>query len=273
MSTNEAVSRLPPELVDLVLGYLRRDSDCLRSCSLVCRDWLATCRHHLFSSISLRPYSISKFSTLKESPNWLSKIAPCVTRLYLSEGRGRYRYEMPWVNAHIESLASLQCVADLSLVEIRWGALSSNSQSAVLEGFSQVEKLDLQRIKFNKFSELAAIVASKPMLRILSLYSVSSSIVDMNRLPSPAPMHRLELKAGGMEILSWLLLNPTSYSALSSLTIQTYEDSFTQLAEFLAVLGPSLRDLDLGLGADFDGRELSLIWNESRLRAISRNIP
>ncbi|KZT05274.1 uncharacterized protein LAESUDRAFT_656408, partial [Laetiporus sulphureus 93-53] len=44
---------LPPELTDIVIGYLHDDSASLKSVSLASRDMLPSTRTHLFYSIAL----------------------------------------------------------------------------------------------------------------------------------------------------------------------------------------------------------------------------
>ncbi|KAL6302240.1 hypothetical protein BKA93DRAFT_403773 [Sparassis latifolia] len=45
------VPRLPPELQDMIMDYLHDDKPSLLSCSLVCRCWIYSSRHHLLQSI------------------------------------------------------------------------------------------------------------------------------------------------------------------------------------------------------------------------------
>lgn len=44
---------LPQELVDQIVGFLRRDKRALQSCTLVCRSWLHTSRSHLFYELNV----------------------------------------------------------------------------------------------------------------------------------------------------------------------------------------------------------------------------
>ncbi|KAI3622584.1 hypothetical protein WG66_016006 [Moniliophthora roreri] len=46
-------ARLPPELFDQIVDELEDSLSDLKSCSLVCRDWLPRSRHHLFHSLSI----------------------------------------------------------------------------------------------------------------------------------------------------------------------------------------------------------------------------
>ncbi|KAL6303076.1 hypothetical protein BKA93DRAFT_735655, partial [Sparassis latifolia] len=51
--TEGTLPHLPPETHDHILDYLQFDCAALKSCSLTCRAWLSTARHHLFRTISV----------------------------------------------------------------------------------------------------------------------------------------------------------------------------------------------------------------------------
>ncbi|RDX46357.1 hypothetical protein OH76DRAFT_1356237, partial [Lentinus brumalis] len=57
--------RLPAEVTDNILDYLHDDRPALRTCCLVSRSWLPSCRYHLFSEVVVRsadhPLSLSNF--------------------------------------------------------------------------------------------------------------------------------------------------------------------------------------------------------------------
>ncbi|GBE78845.1 hypothetical protein BKA93DRAFT_367289 [Sparassis latifolia] len=58
----------PPEMQDHILDHLWSDRSALKACSLTCRAWVPTVRHHLFHSISLRNIDIpSLLHVLNES--------------------------------------------------------------------------------------------------------------------------------------------------------------------------------------------------------------
>ncbi|KAJ6585693.1 hypothetical protein B0H19DRAFT_854687, partial [Mycena capillaripes] len=58
---------MPPELTDRIIDFLWDSQLDLRACSMVCRQWLPSSRHHLFESITVRP-DIG-FFTLLQSPS------------------------------------------------------------------------------------------------------------------------------------------------------------------------------------------------------------
>ncbi|KAJ6468456.1 hypothetical protein C8R45DRAFT_1218930 [Mycena sanguinolenta] len=69
---------LPLEVVDLILDELEGERRALKSCSVVCRSWLPSCRSHLFRHLELRhagrgsPENWNQF--LSASPHILSYI-------------------------------------------------------------------------------------------------------------------------------------------------------------------------------------------------------
>ncbi|KAJ6631023.1 hypothetical protein B0H10DRAFT_1980448 [Mycena sp. CBHHK59/15] len=59
----------PLEVIDLIIGHLHLDLSALKSCALVCRDWIPSCRTHLFRRLQLRPEG-------KDSPdNWFQHLS------------------------------------------------------------------------------------------------------------------------------------------------------------------------------------------------------
>ncbi|KAI0708739.1 hypothetical protein C8T65DRAFT_576262, partial [Cerioporus squamosus] len=71
--------RLPAEVTDSILDYLHDDRPTLRTCSLVSRSWLPSCRYHLFSEVVVRsadhPLTLSSFlEFLPTSPDIASYI-------------------------------------------------------------------------------------------------------------------------------------------------------------------------------------------------------
>ncbi|KAK1229303.1 hypothetical protein PQX77_007648 [Marasmius sp. AFHP31] len=60
---------LPPEILEQIVDELEDSFPTLKSCSLVCHDWLARTRRHLFRSITLPP-------TDHDLPNTYENISP-----------------------------------------------------------------------------------------------------------------------------------------------------------------------------------------------------
>ncbi|KAJ6462329.1 hypothetical protein C8R47DRAFT_97745 [Mycena vitilis] len=60
-------SWMPPELADRIIDFLWDNQSDLHACSLVCRQWLPSSRHHLFGWVKVRP--TLEFLTLLQSPS------------------------------------------------------------------------------------------------------------------------------------------------------------------------------------------------------------
>lgn len=59
---------IPPEITDRILDLLYNDHATLRSCSLVCKEWLPSSRFHIFDTLELPDLSTQhKFADLLES--------------------------------------------------------------------------------------------------------------------------------------------------------------------------------------------------------------
>lgn len=68
------VSKLPQELIDEIIGYLRDDKLTLSSCSLTCRTWTPFSRKLLFRSVQITPFVMpavphEQFPSV-EVPDW-----------------------------------------------------------------------------------------------------------------------------------------------------------------------------------------------------------
>src|ERR1700721_3985823 len=60
--------RVPPELGDHIIDFLHSDSDPLRSCSLVCKDWLAASRLHYPATLSIDQGNVRALTGLLTHP-------------------------------------------------------------------------------------------------------------------------------------------------------------------------------------------------------------
>ena len=77
--------KVPPELLDSIIGYVPRSS--LHSCSLVTRSWTGLCQRRLFQEVRICP---------RNSQQWLDKISPANVELlgyvrmlsYINQGGG-----------------------------------------------------------------------------------------------------------------------------------------------------------------------------------------
>ena len=66
------IPRIPQDVIDEILDHLSLDFSSLRSCALVSKPWVPSCRRHLFHTISLAPMHRAKwletFPVPEESP-------------------------------------------------------------------------------------------------------------------------------------------------------------------------------------------------------------
>ncbi|KZP08268.1 hypothetical protein FIBSPDRAFT_840493, partial [Athelia psychrophila] len=49
---------VPSEITDAIIDHLHADVASLEKCSLICKNWLPSARHHLFRAISLHSWNI-----------------------------------------------------------------------------------------------------------------------------------------------------------------------------------------------------------------------
>ncbi|KAJ3554128.1 hypothetical protein NM688_g3264 [Phlebia brevispora] len=86
-------SRLPPELIDMVIDHLYNDKVTLAQCTLVARSWLSAARMHLFRDITVfherTPEAFGKFVSLLRSKLHLRVLIKtlCLNGYHPSDGR------------------------------------------------------------------------------------------------------------------------------------------------------------------------------------------
>ncbi|KAJ6554182.1 hypothetical protein B0H19DRAFT_948733, partial [Mycena capillaripes] len=61
--------KLPPELNDKIIAFLRADRVALRACSTVCKSWLPSSRYLLFEKIRLSPTTTGALDLLRTPGN------------------------------------------------------------------------------------------------------------------------------------------------------------------------------------------------------------
>ena len=64
--TETVIPRIPQEIIDEILDHLAADLTSLRSCALVSKSWLPSCRRHLFHTTFFNSETAKWFETLQE---------------------------------------------------------------------------------------------------------------------------------------------------------------------------------------------------------------
>jgi hypothetical protein len=251
--------------------YHRRS---LCACSLVSKSWLPRSRYRLFESVNLDRGLTKKtleFLALLESP--LSTIAPYVRHLTLEEERGRNEYEARWLNAALPRLTVLSAIESLTVDGARFEVLGTEDTTGFFASFSSLKELHLSYCTFRSSMQVIGVLSANPDLEDVSLNvlniqvkqnsdelpqeeeggHIGATISDTDPLCFPPPSHLKALGIGSVdgkaEILKWLMSGTSMPPVeLLQMNIVKEEDS-RSVTDFLRALGPSLKDLELGLSS------------------------
>ncbi|KAK7046649.1 F-box domain-containing protein [Favolaschia claudopus] len=247
-------SRLAPELYDLFLDEFHASKSTLSACSLVCRQWLPLCRHHLFFSVALQPDFVD---FLKSSSHAHDTIAPHIRHVEL--GGGWMREKQHEFNDTMMFMITLKNVRKISLETLSWTYLEPAAESALLGGqgsvFHTVTTLHLTFIRFPSFSILTTFVSQFPRLRELAFDNITWDDMGPNQLDANPPflfgLEKLSICACSNEpIISWLSAPDSADSIavpIHSLHLpELLPHEATQVGKFLASLPASLENLELG---------------------------
>jgi hypothetical protein len=174
--------RLPPELTDRIIDHLHNSFPDLRACALVCRNWVKSCRFHLFYHVHLDVFYPSQYRRLYDIVCRSPSIAFHIRELELSV-----------TSYHDHISTDLEDVRILSLL---------------LQSFVELRKLELhpQAVDWNWFTpdmkkSLAGILDLPSLVHFETNVTYFSSLEQFTALIRP---HLKRLKVG----TRWLIYTP-----------------------------------------------------------------
>ncbi|KAI0090494.1 hypothetical protein BDY19DRAFT_712096 [Irpex rosettiformis] len=249
------ISRLPQELIDLIVDNLSRDAIALRSCSFVCRAWLKQCRHHLFgllrvrdtqvrTSLRSRPILQERFQafltfiTTVASPGFCAK----VHTLCLLGNEERLERQAPesFISAHMLAaiLGQLPRVRILELNRVNFTPLPTEPRTPIILPLGKVklDVLSIGRIGLEEHSpdglfSVLGLFSTLGMLRVSYLETPRNvpTPAELTRLLERLQVHRFSLKGHSsmmpapsrtMPYMLKVLLNSNSVHTLQSVEIK-----------------------------------------------------
>ncbi|KAJ7587394.1 hypothetical protein C8J56DRAFT_827656 [Mycena floridula] len=183
------MARFAQEIIDIVIDFGHDNPGLLANCSLVCRSWVPSARHHIFETISLREYSDHGWRSIIESTiqtvtqhvkvvkidatnswgdqSWpLSRFKPSFERLTLRSLHLR--------SIQLQSSDFYDCLS--SVTEIHLGTVSSVTRNDIfdfLASFPSLETVSLTLLRFPD-AEPNTILPAAPQ----SLTSVTLNLED-----------------------------------------------------------------------------------------------
>lgn len=188
--------RLPPELCDLVIGWLEGDGEILRACALVCRSWLPASRHHLFQAVylfhetqyklfthrilqdqNMKPYLDSmRGLTIWPHPEPLPNQLPSG-----DEGAYRRTLSRSFFFLFGGRLPSLEV---LTLVNLDWKDLPRPSEPLLLSTFPSITTIQFSACYLPSFSFLRRALMAMSSLTHLIVEHVQWPIETASSVPS-----------------------------------------------------------------------------------------
>jgi hypothetical protein len=240
---------LPPELHDIIIGFLSDDIPTLASCALVCKDWLPSSRCYLFRTLKLQPWNAQKFMRLLETPSHPG-ITPYVRELHIVEGFP-YRGDA-WFDEGLPlCLSVLRSVTSLYVVSLRWENLSGESWAPFMSFLHNIEELVIRNCHFKTFDQYTEVLCKPRSLRKLVVGDSGwqgQPTVRLDRLPCLSQVQALHLDSCDTLFLHWLMQHESCYSMLRILDARTVKAaSVGPFGQFLRAIGPALESLTVAV--------------------------
>lgn len=245
---------LPLEVVENIVGYLYiRKID--NPASMVCRTWLAACRRYVFASVRLELRRRDRFLDLLQQ-NSLPNISTFVTRMYLvlSPEDDPQELNLPIMRNMFGMLEAVRSVMiDLHNGYRPWQPI----QDSFIYTLRNLQKLDLQRLRFEQSDELQLLLSNTPQLESLSMIEVRWNRPSGRQPFNIPPLShlsdiRLIAISGIPSLLDWFSRSPIRAAYLDYHAGHSFGNFLQKTGASLRVLAlpvPQLRPLKPGLPA------------------------
>ncbi|RPD68180.1 WD40 repeat-like protein [Lentinus tigrinus ALCF2SS1-7] len=236
--------RVPVEVAERIIDLLSDDFYTLRSCALTCRGWLPRARYRLMTSI--RILSDEDVSSMDDYFTAHPPIAAAVrsVSVYIVE-------EPQFLNAFpMVLLSRLPNLSTYKYSDYRSYRGFWHHHAASLRGiktYLRVQELKLCGVRFRTGADLARLLISFPLLRILRLESVSvSDLQDLSRMvrfrDKCSQLSELSIYRTGLSGVVGLIVSMCS----SPLEMLWYEPS--------KIEDRSLKELDLSVFSESESK-------------------
>ncbi|KZT70664.1 hypothetical protein DAEQUDRAFT_181900 [Daedalea quercina L-15889] len=258
-------NRIPPELTDHIIHFLRWERKDLYNCALVCRAWHHWSQTLLYAVLSIegwRSYnSVTRFTLPgKYSRRYLRftrvlEIAPGKNKAYLprSHAQRQYFQTIPCVLPLHGPMPNVQC---LHFFYCLYPPYHSSFVMSMAR-FTELVHFTLIAFKFCSFADLRRIICSLPKLRELELIegtlSSASASVNVASPPECDYWPRLcSLTLADLDLNLWATLSSWAAStnvckSLTALHFSSVHIESTRLCSehILEACGPSLAELSM----------------------------
>ncbi|KAF9046928.1 hypothetical protein BDZ89DRAFT_1127377 [Hymenopellis radicata] len=236
---------LSAELVDAIIHKISFDRPTLIACSLVCKQWLWTSRHHLFSAIDVSAANVGILKTLIQSSACTLRPAIQMLSFHVSENDS-------WVRIFCTNFAPFLSITSLAV--FLYGAdMSQPTLSILPTAFPHVKHFDVFSTTPSRtlFRKQVATVCTFNSLQTIVLHGdhFGSSPIDVSlRIPSHVQSLKLDLSPSALIIfVRWLLLHSPMPSIATLHVFNVNDECFRTVSQFMRACSKTLTDLSLGL--------------------------
>ncbi|TFK87249.1 hypothetical protein K466DRAFT_565502 [Polyporus arcularius HHB13444] len=245
----------PAEVTDMIIDYLHNCPYMLKRCSLVCRDWTASSRYHLFYTISFSSERAA-FSDVLAFIVSAPDIHPYIKAITLSDYRG---ISLKDVRAVLEPLTSLNSVTldrlHISKPHWREPVLEPALHALATLRISSCNVVEIDTSLLLRLLGLFSEITTLHLAHAMSSYSMRFHDFgsSLNKFPLHLRVSNLELRPLPIQVLDMLFHRdylPHRWASLHTLCIDGGCRSWEhvrKIGEFLAVVGPQLREIALRL--------------------------
>ncbi|PPQ88188.1 hypothetical protein CVT25_005153 [Psilocybe cyanescens] len=259
-------SSFPAELVDSIIDHNHSDPATLMICSLVSRQWIASSRYHLFSTVAISHDNAREFVQLLSSP--LCTVSTAIQGMDVHFVPGSQR----WFGEFARRLILLNNVTIVSL------GISGSGNTVIREEVQIALPTLSVRTKvlnvgpgvvFGTFSEFARLLCTFHALQSLSC-SCTFQIKDRAQgVHFNSPLSQVYLVTPAIKLVSELLLSQGVLPTIASLSMShLVQDDYPTLSTFLATPNENLHSLAIRMDSSFSGTTLDSFTEDVKLTQL-----
>lgn len=194
-------TRLPQELVDMVLDELHNDKYSLCAGSLVSRSWLRAAQTHLFASITLTKSTdfTGLNALLEESPRLADFVLTVTFYGDLPFSLGADAYE--WLEDAFKIVSKLKNIRKINWWAFDWGVVETLFKDRMCT-FPPVSELCADGVRFASVENLVLFFRTFSTVTSLTLRDIHVTGLDLSAMPllfshSPPRLQQLFLMSNG----------------------------------------------------------------------------
>lgn len=271
-----AICKLPQELHDMILDFLRADKQSLRACTLTLHQWIYPARRHLFHTfhICISPSAaeemlLSFVAFLQTAP---LSITNQVKELYLC---GSHHITTVFSEVKLRDLAAgIACLPELSLLSLSGLLFKKNPDGTLCGGLPSVPlrfkelQLNYMDLTKDRLQEVLLLCTNTSHLSVPTSYPdfrgrfrgnlAKTHFPPEARVPSSIRSMCITLDALTRSddysgAIAELMRTTSALSLLEQLECQGLYQNASGLPEILAECGSQLQEIFLNMDQSFDG--------------------